>query len=116
MGNQSKPMKKLLCILASAALLGACEDKTVVAPTTTSPAPDKKVENNTTVVNPTEKEKTKETTNTRIRFAQLRYRRNTSSGRRSGTRSVVACAISPERINSACVAAFGSSSWRGPTQ
>jgi hypothetical protein len=59
-------MKKLICILATAALLGACEDKTVVTPTTgTSPAPDKKVENNTTVVNPTEKTKeTKETTNT----------------------------------------------------
>lgn len=59
-------MKKLICILASAALLGACEQKeTVVAPGT-SPAPEKKVENNTTVVNPTtEKTKeTKETTNT----------------------------------------------------
>ncbi|MEY2547770.1 MAG: hypothetical protein QOG12_774 [Verrucomicrobiota bacterium] len=58
-------MKKLICILASAALLGACEQKTdVVAPA--SPAPEKKVENNTTVVNPTtEKTKeTKETTNT----------------------------------------------------
>jgi uncharacterized lipoprotein YajG len=65
MGSQSKIMKKLICILASAALLGACEQKTdVVAPT--SPAPEKKVENNTTVVNPTtEKTKeTKETTNT----------------------------------------------------
>ena len=58
-------MKKLICILASAALLGACEQKeTVVAPGN-SPAPEKKVENNTTVVNPTEKTKeTKETTNT----------------------------------------------------
>ncbi len=60
-------MKKLFCILASAALLGACEQKetTVVAPAT-SPAPEKKVEHNTTVVNPTtEKTKeTKETTNT----------------------------------------------------
>jgi uncharacterized lipoprotein YajG len=66
MGNQFKPMKKLFCILASAALLGGCEQKeTVVAPGT-SPAPEKKVENNTTVVNPTtEKTKeTKETTNT----------------------------------------------------
>ena len=66
MGNQSKIMKKLICILASAALLGACEQKeTVVAPGN-SPAPEKKVENNTTVVNPTtEKTKeTKETTNT----------------------------------------------------
>jgi uncharacterized lipoprotein YajG len=59
-------MKKLICILAGAALLAACEQKeTVVAPGT-SPAPEKKVENNTTVVNPTtEKTKeTKETTNT----------------------------------------------------
>ena len=66
MGNQSNIMKKLICILASAALLGACEQKeTVVAPGT-SPGPEKKVENNTTVVNPTtEKTKeTKETTNT----------------------------------------------------
>src|SRR4051812_23946712 len=65
-GTQPKPMKKLFCILAGAALLGACEQKeTVVAPAS-SPAPDKKVEHNTTVVNPTtEKTKeTKETTNT----------------------------------------------------
>jgi ABC-type uncharacterized transport system auxiliary subunit len=56
-------MKKLFCILASAALLGGCEQKeTVVAPGS-SPAPDKKVENKTTIVNPTT-EKTKETTNT----------------------------------------------------
>jgi PBP1b-binding outer membrane lipoprotein LpoB len=43
-------MKKLICILASAALLGACEQKTeTVAPA----APvEKKTENNTTVVNP----------------------------------------------------------------
>jgi hypothetical protein len=54
-------MKKLLCILASAALLGACEQKeTVVAPAS-SPAPEKKVERNTTVVNPPAVEK-KETT------------------------------------------------------
>ena len=67
MVNQSKLMKKLICILAGAALLGACEEKTVVAPSTaSSPAPEKKVESNTTVVNPTtEKTKeTKETTNT----------------------------------------------------
>ncbi|HEX8897116.1 MAG TPA: hypothetical protein VF751_00335 [Chthoniobacterales bacterium] len=62
-------MKKILCILASAALLGGCEEKTNVV-TPTSPAPDKKVENNTTVVNPAstavvkEKEKTETTTNT----------------------------------------------------
>jgi ABC-type uncharacterized transport system auxiliary subunit len=57
-------MKKLLCILASAALLGACEQKTE----TVNPPADKKTENNTTVVNPAStavvKEKTKETTNT----------------------------------------------------
>jgi PBP1b-binding outer membrane lipoprotein LpoB len=42
MGNQSKPMKRLICILASAALLGACEQRTeVVAPA--APA-DKKTE------------------------------------------------------------------------
>jgi hypothetical protein len=60
----NQTMKKLLCILASAALLGACEQKTdnVVAPAT-SPAPDKKTEHNTTVVNPpATTEKTKETT------------------------------------------------------
>jgi PBP1b-binding outer membrane lipoprotein LpoB len=64
-GKQSTIMKKLICILASAALLGACEQKTeTVAPA--APA-EKKTENNTTIVNPpasTEKTKeTKETTN-----------------------------------------------------
>jgi PBP1b-binding outer membrane lipoprotein LpoB len=55
-------MKKLICILASAALLGACEQKTeTVAPA--APA-EKKTENNTTIVNPTEK---KESTNTIIK-------------------------------------------------
>jgi ABC-type uncharacterized transport system auxiliary subunit len=55
-------MKKLICILACAGLLGACEHKETVV----TPAPaDKKTENNTTVVNPaTEKKETKETTNT----------------------------------------------------
>jgi PBP1b-binding outer membrane lipoprotein LpoB len=56
-------MKKLICILASAALLGACEQKTeTVAPA--APA-EKKTENNTTVVNPPangEKPKEKATT------------------------------------------------------
>ena len=60
MGNQNLIMKKLLCILASAALLGACEQKTE----TVNPPADK----STTVVNPAStavvKEKTKETTNT----------------------------------------------------
>ena len=56
-------MKKLFCILASAALLGACEQKTDVVAPASSPAPDKKTEHNTTVVNPPATEK-KETTNT----------------------------------------------------
>jgi PBP1b-binding outer membrane lipoprotein LpoB len=53
-------MKKLFCILASAALFGACEQKTEVAPA--APA-EKKTETNTTIVNPPATEK-KETTNT----------------------------------------------------
>ena len=65
MGNPIQTMKKLLCILASAALLGACEQKTDVVAPANSPAPEKKVEKNTTVVNPpASTEKTKETTNT----------------------------------------------------
>jgi len=63
MGKQSKTMKRLICILASAALLGACEQKTEVTPT----APAEKKESNTTIVNPpanTEKTKEKTTTNT----------------------------------------------------
>ena len=65
-GQSIQTMKKLICILASAALLGACEQKTeTVAPA--APA-EKKTENNTTVVNPAttvkEKEKTNTTTNT----------------------------------------------------
>jgi hypothetical protein len=53
-------MKKLLCILASAALLGACEQKTDVVAPASSPAPAK-TEKNTTIVNPPAVEK-KETT------------------------------------------------------
>jgi uncharacterized lipoprotein YajG len=56
-------MKKLLCILASAALLGACEQKETVVTPANSPAPEKKTENKTTIVNQTT-EKTMETTNT----------------------------------------------------
>jgi PBP1b-binding outer membrane lipoprotein LpoB len=56
----SQPMKKILCIVASAALLGACEQKTEVAPA--APA-EKKTETSTTIVNPPATEK-KETTNT----------------------------------------------------
>ena len=45
-------MKKLICILASAALFGACEQKTEVAPA----APADKKESNTTIVNPPKSE------------------------------------------------------------
>jgi ABC-type uncharacterized transport system auxiliary subunit len=59
-------MKKIFCILASAALLGACEQKTDVVAPASSPAPaEKKTEHNTTVVNPPAVEK-KETTNTTV--------------------------------------------------
>jgi PBP1b-binding outer membrane lipoprotein LpoB len=54
-------MKKLFCILAGAALLGACEQKTEVAPA--APA-EKKTENTTTIVNPPASTEKKETTNT----------------------------------------------------
>jgi len=54
-------MKKLICILASAVLLGACEQKTEVAPA----APAEKKESNTTIVNPAATtDKTKETNTT----------------------------------------------------
>src|SRR3954467_11160724 len=62
-GQPNPTMKKLVCILASAALLGGCEQKSE----TVNPPADKKTESNTTVVNPAStvvKEKTKETTNT----------------------------------------------------
>ncbi len=42
MGNQSTTMKKLICILASAALLGACEQKTDVVAPEASSVPEKK--------------------------------------------------------------------------
>jgi uncharacterized lipoprotein YajG len=58
-GQPIQTMKKLLCILASAALLGACEQRTDVVAPASSPAPaEKKTESNTTVVNPTEKKET----------------------------------------------------------
>ncbi len=60
-GIQSITMKKLICILASAALFGACEQKTEVAPA--APA-EKKTETNTTIVNPPATTEKKETTNT----------------------------------------------------
>jgi uncharacterized lipoprotein YajG len=50
-------MKKLICILAGAALLGACEQKTETVTPAAAPA-DKKTENNTTVVNPPAKTET----------------------------------------------------------
>ena len=53
-------MKKLICILASVVLLGACEQKT----TTVNPPAEKKTESNTTVVNPPAEKKTE--TNTTI--------------------------------------------------
>ena len=37
-------MKKLICILASAALFAACEQKTDVAPTTSGAVPEKKTD------------------------------------------------------------------------
>ncbi|MEP6808829.1 MAG: hypothetical protein ABI992_01175 [Chthoniobacterales bacterium] len=68
-------MKKYICILATAALFTACEQKsetvTPAAPdhnTTTivnpSPAETKKTEMNTTIVNPTPAESKKTETNT----------------------------------------------------
>src|SRR5437763_5828442 len=60
--NQSTTMKKLFCILASAALFAACEQKTETVNTPAASPAEKKTENNTTVVNPpATKEKTKET-------------------------------------------------------
>jgi hypothetical protein len=53
-------MKKLICILASAALFGACEQKT----TTVNPTTEKKTENNTTVVKPADSTKKTESTTT----------------------------------------------------
>src|SRR5437588_11923375 len=60
--NQSTTMKKLFCILASAALFAGCEQKTETVNTPAASPAEKKTENNTTVVNPpATKEKTKET-------------------------------------------------------
>jgi uncharacterized lipoprotein YajG len=53
-------MKKYICILAGAALLAACEQKTeTVAPATSPPA--EKTESNTTIINPSPAEKTEKT-------------------------------------------------------
>jgi ABC-type uncharacterized transport system auxiliary subunit len=63
-GQPIQTMKKLICILASAALLGACEQKTDVVAPASSPAPaEKKNEHTTTVVNPPAVEKKETTTN-----------------------------------------------------
>jgi PBP1b-binding outer membrane lipoprotein LpoB len=59
-GKPIKLMKKLICILASVVLLGACEQKT----TTVNPPAEKKTESNTTIVNPPAGKKTE--TNTTI--------------------------------------------------
>jgi PBP1b-binding outer membrane lipoprotein LpoB len=53
-------MKKLICILAGAALFGACEQKT----TTVNPPAEKtekKTENNTTIIKPADSTKKTET-------------------------------------------------------
>jgi hypothetical protein len=64
MGNPLN-MKKILCLLASAALLGACEQRTVVEPATgTAASPVTKTEHNTTIVNPTPAAGTSTTTTT----------------------------------------------------
>src|SRR5207253_8535070 len=61
-GQPIHTMKKLFCILASAALFAACEQKTETVNTPAASPAEKKTENNTTVVNPpATKEKTKET-------------------------------------------------------
>jgi len=70
-------MKKLFCILASAALFGACEQRTEVAPA--APAAEKK-ESNTTIVNPpASTEKTKETTNTIVAPANTEKKTETTT-------------------------------------
>jgi hypothetical protein len=51
-------MKKLICILAGAALLGACEQKTETVTPAAPPADAKKTETNTTIVNPPAKTET----------------------------------------------------------
>ena len=54
-------MKKLICILASAALFSACEQKTETV--TPAAAPAEKKESNTTIVNPPAKDTGAKTTN-----------------------------------------------------
>jgi uncharacterized lipoprotein YajG len=56
-------MKKYICILASVALLGACEKKET---TVTNPPGENKTENNTTVVKESPAPSTKTETNTTI--------------------------------------------------
>jgi len=55
-------MKKYICILAGAALLAACEQKTE----TVNPPAGEKKETNTTVVNPSPATESKTETNTTI--------------------------------------------------
>jgi len=72
-------MKKLICILAGAALFGACEQKeTVVSPAASSPG-EKKVERNTTVVNPPASTEKKETTNTIVNPAATTEKKETTT-------------------------------------
>ena len=63
-GQPTYHMKKYLCILASAALFAACEQR-VETTAPTAPA-DKKTEHNTTIVNPSPAGGTKSETNTTI--------------------------------------------------
>lgn len=76
-------MKKILCILAGAALFGACEQRTeVIAPAGSTPVPEKKTEHNTTIVNPAvNTEKTKETkeTNTIVAPADTEKKTETTT-------------------------------------
>jgi PBP1b-binding outer membrane lipoprotein LpoB len=58
-------MKKYISILAGAALLAACEQKTE----TTNPPAESKTENNTTVVNPSPAKTEKTETNTTVNTA-----------------------------------------------
>ena len=77
MGQPTITMKKLICILASAALLGACEQRTEVTPAA-PPVDTKKAETNTTIVNPPATEK-KETTNTIVAPADTEKKTETTT-------------------------------------
>lgn len=62
--QQINHMKKIICILACAALVGACEQKTDVVVPASSPAPEKKVENSDASVTKKTREKVITTTDT----------------------------------------------------